>query len=266
VYLFIHGYNNNFNDAVTTIAQLWHFLGRQGVPMAYTWPAGSTGLLRGYTYDRESSEFTVFHLKQMIRVIASCPDVQKINIISHSRGTGAAVNALRELHMEISGSGRVTRDELKLGTLVLAAPDIDLDVVIQQLTTVRLGRVPERFAMYVCARDKALGLSNWLFSGLQRLGQIKADVFTPEELEFLRSSKTMQIVDARISNAGAFGHDYFHSNPAVSSDLILLMRYKVPPGAEYGRPLRVDKKGFWVIDDSYPGPEAATQVKEQSAK
>jgi esterase/lipase superfamily enzyme len=83
VYLFVHGYNNNFYDAVETIAQLWHFLGREGVPIAYTWPAGSKGLLRGYTYDRESSEFTVYHLKQMLRLIASCPDVQKVNVIAH---------------------------------------------------------------------------------------------------------------------------------------------------------------------------------------
>jgi hypothetical protein len=83
---------------------------------------------------------------------------------------------------------------------------------------------------------------------------MQADIFTPAELELLRTSKTIQIVDARISNAGAFGHDYFHSNPAVSSDLILLIRYGLGPGAENGRPLGVDKKGFWVIDDKYPGP------------
>src|SRR3954467_11087223 len=106
----------------------------------------------------------------MLRLIASCPDVQKINIISHSRGTDITVNALRELHMEIHGSGRSTREVLKLGTLVMAAPDIDLDVVIQKFITVRLGSVPERFAMYVCSHDKALGISTWLFGSLGRAG------------------------------------------------------------------------------------------------
>jgi hypothetical protein len=32
------------------------------------------------------------------------------------------------------------------------------------------------------------------------------------------------------------------------------MRYHLPPGAEYGRPLRITKNQFWAIDDSYPGP------------
>ena len=40
------------------------------VPVAYSWPAGSKGLIRGYTYDHDSSEFTVYHLKQMLHALA----------------------------------------------------------------------------------------------------------------------------------------------------------------------------------------------------
>ena len=39
-YVYIHGYNNSFEDAAFVIAELWHFLGREGVPILYTWPAG----------------------------------------------------------------------------------------------------------------------------------------------------------------------------------------------------------------------------------
>jgi esterase/lipase superfamily enzyme len=252
VFIFVHGYNNQFYDAVTTSAALWHFLGRRGVPIAYTWPAGQTGLLRGYNYDRESSEFTVFHLKQMIREVANNPDVKKIDLIAHSRGTDVVVSALRELNLEISGGGKSTREELKLGTLVLAAPDIDFDVLCQRMMTARLGRVPEQFAVYVCAKDSALGLSNWLFGGGGRVGKLTSDMFSREELEALRSQKTVQIIDAKIKNPGAFGHDYFCSSPAVSSDLIMLMRYDLLPGKDSGRPLGFDGKGFWEVDDDYP--------------
>jgi esterase/lipase superfamily enzyme len=252
VYLFIHGYDNTFDDSVMTIAEMWHFLGRRGVPVAYSWPAGHGGLLRGYTYDRESSEFTVYHLKELIRDIAECPDVKKIHIISHSRGTGVAVTALCQLHLEIAGSGRSTRDVLKLGTLILAAPDIDLDVLIQQAVTVRLGTVPEHTVVYVCAKDKALGVSNWLFGGITRAGAMRSSMFDADELELLRERKTVQIIDARISDPGPFGHSYFHANPAVSSDLMLLLRYHLDPGPESGRPLRHDDGPFWIIDDGYP--------------
>ena len=45
------------------MAEFWHFLGRLGVPLKYTWPAGRPGL-NGYSYDRESSEFTVNHRRR----------------------------------------------------------------------------------------------------------------------------------------------------------------------------------------------------------
>lgn len=249
-YVYVHGYNNDFNGSVMTIAQLWHFFGRQGVPIAYTWPAGRGGLLRGYTYDRESSEFTVYHLKEMLRVLASCPELEKVHIIGHSRGTDVVVSALRELHLEMSGGGRATGKELKLATVVLAAPDLDIEVMIQRMVTARLGNVAERSAIYVCAKDSALGISNWLFGGGGRLGKLKGDMFSPEELDALRKRRSVQIIDARISDPGPHGHSYFHTNPAVSSDLILLIRDKRVPGDD--RPLKADPKGFWFVDDQYP--------------
>ena len=261
VYIFVHGFDNTFDDSVETIAEMWHFLGREGVPIAYSWPAGSKGLLRGYEYDTASSEFTVYHLKQMLRVIASCPDVQKINIIAHSRGTDTTITALKELHLELHASGRNTRAALKLGTLVLAAPDIDVDVVIQNFANVRLGQVPERFCLYINSKDKALSFSSWLAGGIERLGGLKATTFTPAELKVLRDSKTTQIVDARVTNPGDFGHDYYHANPAVSSDLILLMRYHLSPGVASERPLRAMDNGFWAVDDGYPGPATDMTAK-----
>jgi esterase/lipase superfamily enzyme len=255
VYIFVHGFANTFDASVTMIAELWHFFGREGVPIAYSWPAGSGGLF-AYMYDRESSECTIYHLKQTLRLIASCPEVKKVHLIGHSRGTDVVGSAIRELHLEIAGTeGKhsVTRAALKLGTVVLAAPDLDLDVTLQRMATARLGSVPERSIVYVQKNDKALALSNWLFSGATRLGKIRSDLFTPAEIAALRASQAPQIVEARVSDAGAYGHNYFHSNPAVSSDLILLMRYHFSPGAEFGRPLSIDQTGFWLIEDGYPG-------------
>ena len=71
VYVYVHGYNNTFEYAAFRMATIWHFLGRQGVPVLYSWPAGHPGALQGYNYDRESSEFTIFHLKQPGRIVFS---------------------------------------------------------------------------------------------------------------------------------------------------------------------------------------------------
>jgi esterase/lipase superfamily enzyme len=254
VFIFIHGVNTSLDSSVSTVAQLWHFLGRRGVPIAYSWPAGGGGgPLRSYTYDRESSEFTVVHLKEMLRVIADCPEVQKVHLMGHSRGTDVLLTALRELHIEVSASGGSTRQRLKLGTVVLAAPDLDFDIVIQRSATARLGQIPERTAVYICAQDQALGISNWLFSGVTRLGRMKPDMFTKDELRALRALGNPQFIDAKIADPGPFAHSYFHSNPAVSSDLVLLFRYGLLPGPT--RPLEASDEGFWVVRDGYPGKE-----------
>ena len=100
VFLYIHGYNNTFEDAAFGLAELWHFLGREGLPIIYTWPAGHPGIF-GYTYDRESSEFTVYHLKQTISWLSAQPEIQNIHIIAHTPRTiptcPASVSALRFL-------------------------------------------------------------------------------------------------------------------------------------------------------------------------
>ena len=83
VFIFVHGFHNDFNDAAFVLAELWHFVGRVGVPILYTWPAGHPGLF-GYTYDRESSEFTVYHFRQVVEFISTFPEVEKIHIIAHS--------------------------------------------------------------------------------------------------------------------------------------------------------------------------------------
>ncbi len=108
VYLYVHGYNNTFEDAAFALAELWHFFGREGLPIVYTWPAGHPGIF-GYTYDRESGEFTVFHLKQVIRWLSAQPEIENIHLIAHSRGTDVATSAFRELVIWARGAGLIPR-------------------------------------------------------------------------------------------------------------------------------------------------------------
>jgi len=251
-YVYVHGYANTFDDAAFVIAGLWHFMGRMGVPMVYTWPAGSPeGALGGYTHDRESGEFTNFHFKHFLRTIASCPDLEKVHLIAHSRGTDVLMTALRELNIEYGAAGKQTRSELKLGNLVLAAADLDFEVTSQRITAELLPLVPERMTVYVSARDRAIGIADLLFGSKRRIGQLRFTDLTPEQRKALEAVSRMQIVDARV-RTDFIGHSYFHASPAVSSDVILLLRDNRGPGAENGRPMIKRLDNFWEIRDDYP--------------
>ena len=87
--------HNTFEGAIFALAEIWHFLGREGLPIIYAWPVGLFELF-GYTHDRESSKFTVNYLKQIISWLSEQPEIENIHLIAHSRGTDVAVSAIRE--------------------------------------------------------------------------------------------------------------------------------------------------------------------------
>jgi esterase/lipase superfamily enzyme len=249
VYIYIHGFANTFEDAVMTTAELWHFLGRQGMPVCYTWPAGRGMSGQGYVYDSVSCEFTIFHLKQFLRALGRCPQIEKVHILAHSRGTDVATAAVRELHIEHKHADVSAREAIKLGNLVLAAPDLDFDVVQQRLGGERVGYVPERGTIYTSPTDRALALADVLTLGVARLGQLQPSKLPPRLRELLEMSP-VTFVEALV-DAGFLGHSYFHDSPAVSSDLILILRDNRPPGKEHGRPLKERLTNFNELRDDY---------------
>jgi esterase/lipase superfamily enzyme len=251
LFIFIHGFNNSFDQAAYRMAQLWHFMSRVGVPVVYSWPAGSPGLLRGYKRDRESGEFTVFHLRQALRFLAGCESVEKMHIVAHSRGCDVAVTALRELHLEYRAAGRDTRTALKLGNLILAAPDLDLAVFRLRGIADGLHLVPERMTIYLSEDDRAIAVASWLNASVRRLGQLRRDDLTPQQGEMMELIPEVSFVDVEVPT-DFLGHGYFISNPAVLSDLVLVLRDGREPGRENGRPLEPLGGQFWRLGPDYP--------------
>lgn len=266
VFLFVHGVHNGFHAPLRRMAQLWHFLGRPGVPVVYTWPAKAKGgPLRGYMYDRESSEFTIAHCRQLLEILASSPEVERIHILAHSRGTDVVVTTLRELHLLRGGDPKTTRGDLKLGQLILAAPDIDWEVAQQRLRPDRVHLVPERLTIYATPEDKAIGLASWLFSSLRRLGQLTGEMLTEKQRQVMVAHDVpVDFIDVNVRKKGSFGHSYFIDNPSVFSDVILILRDERPPGAEHGRPLIKRDDGFWELRDGYPYLENDNGQEEPS--
>jgi len=256
--LFVHGVDTRLGETALTAAQFWHYFGRDCVTAVYSWPAGNPGALRGYTADREAGEFTIYHLKQFLRAVGSVPELAKLHVVTHSRGTDIFTTALRELHIENGSDPMRTRAALKLGNVVLAAPDLDLEVAQQRIGAERAHLAPERFTIYSSDTDKALSISNWLFEGVVRLGSLGLAGFNRESDEKKAKLATLTNFDliAVQVKADSFGHSYFYLSPAVTSDLVLLLRDGRKPGAENGRPLKPIAKNYWLLDESYPNFDA----------
>ncbi|MHC4083197.1 MAG: alpha/beta hydrolase [Planctomycetota bacterium] len=249
--VFVHGFNNTFEEVAHRMTDLWHFLGREGVPIIYSWPAGHPGLLKGYTHDRESSEYTIFHLKEFIRTLAACPELESINFVSHSRGTDVLMTAVRELILVTRASGRDLRSSLKFGAIILAAPDISGEVFLQRNSSENLQGGCETLTFYVMKNDRAIGSAEWLFADKKRIGQIRPDQISERQRTRFEALQEVAVVDSRIKT-DFLGHGYFLSSPATLSDLILDLRYDRKPGAANGRPLTEIAPSYYILDDNYP--------------
>lgn len=249
VYLDVHGVATEFEQAVVSMAEFWHFLGREGVPIAYTWPAGSKGLVF-YTVDRESGEFTVFHLKQFLRFLADIPEIERIHITAHSRGTDVVLTALRELIIETRAKGLDPRQQLRIENLVLVAADMDVEVEMQRVAGEAMGPAFGRVTIYTNAEDKALATAKSLFSSRQRLGTLTPADLTPRQQELIRHAANLDIIVYEGSGGGLFRHGYYN-DPAVSSDILMVLRYGWRPGEGERKGLEQLDKNTWRINDTY---------------
>ena len=248
VLIFIHGYNNSFDDSVFRAAEVWHFMGRVGVPVAYSWPAGYGGV-RGYAYDRESGEYTVTHLRRFIQAVADCPDVERVHLVAHSRGCDLAVTALRELNLELTAQRKSTQQELKLENLVLAAPDLDEGIFAQRVIAENLLQAARRTTIYFSPNDRPIQAAAVLFAS-HRLGNLGAKELSPELKATLGKMPNVQFIECKVSGFSRC-HNYAFTHPAALSDLILVLRDRREPGLAHGRPLRPLAEGTWELPEDY---------------
>ncbi len=94
--VFIHGFNNKYEDSVFRLAQIVHDSGMQATPILFTWP--SRAQLTAYEYDKESTNYSRTALEQALRIAgAADPNVKDITILAHSMGTWLAMESLRQM-------------------------------------------------------------------------------------------------------------------------------------------------------------------------
>ena len=248
ILVYTHGVANDFDNGVTTLANLWHFAGRGSIPIVFSWPAGNRGPL-GYFRDRASGDFSVYHAKEFLTMLAEMPEVEDIDIVAHSRGTDVMTQALRELILFQRGRGVAPKLGLKTGTLILAAADLDTGIMRQRLLTERFSEAFEQVNIYVNPDDAALKLSAFLTNST-RIGALGEDDFSSEEVHRLAKQGLIHFI--RVEGAGRQdSHSYFRANPAVLSDIVLALRSRAFPGGSL-RPLDRDAQGVWVLQPNYP--------------
>jgi esterase/lipase superfamily enzyme len=200
--VFVHGFNNRFEDAVVRFAQFVHDSGADVAPVLFTWP--SKGSAFAYGYDRESANYSRDALEALLRALSKDPQVGEVSILAHSMGNWVTLEALRQMAIR---DGKVAD---KIRTVLLAAPDVDVDLAREEIAT--MGPQHPNFTLFVSEDDRALAISRKVWGG-PRLGAINPDI-EPYKSDLAREK--INVVNlTNVHSADEFHHGKFAENPEV---------------------------------------------------
>ena len=214
VLVFVHGFNNKFEDAVYRFAQIVHDSRTEAVPVLFTWP--SKGAVLAYGYDRESANYSRTQLETLLRSLTSDPEVGEVSILAHSLGNYLALESLRQMAIR---DGKVSP---KIRNVLLAAPDVDIDVARTQIMD--MGPVKPQFSLFVSRDDKALALSKDLFGSKARLGSVNPNA---EPYRTQLAQDRINVFDlTELQAQDSLGHSKF----ATSPDIVRLIGSRLASG------------------------------------
>lgn len=189
ILIFVHGYNYNFAESLFRLAQIVADANLREKPILFAWPSAASAT--GYVADKDAVTYSRDDLVSLLTSVAGDPKIGNITLFGHSMGGWLVAEALRQLRL--TGQDRVIE---RLGDVVLAAPDIDIDVFHRQVQII--GALTPPMTVLVSPDDRALMISGRLAGSRNRVGS--ADANDPR-VQALAAANGIQVID--ISNLEA---------------------------------------------------------------
>lgn len=219
IVLFVHGYNQTFQESLFRLAQISAGMASEVQPILFSWPSQAS--LMGYVADRDSATVARDDLAQLLRDLHRNMPNRDIMIAGHSMGSWLVMEVLRDLRR--GGENRLLR-RIQVG---LAAPDIDVAVFRSQMAAV--GQLSRPLTILVSQDDIALGMSGRLAEQRTRLGAL--DASDPQTIA-LAEELGVRIIDvSAFPAADDFHHERFlalaafHPQSAMQASIIDQLRF-----------------------------------------
>jgi esterase/lipase superfamily enzyme len=227
-FVYIHGFNNTFEDAAFRTAQIAHDLDFRGAPIFFSWP--SRGEETAYTVDWNTTDLAIPHLAAFLRSLKERSGASVIHLIAHSLGSRVLGYALKEIPAPSSG-------EPIFHTIVFGAPDIDART-FRTIIAPAVRTHGKIVTLYASSRDLALTTSK-VIHGHTCAGDTDGGPLVIPGIETIDVS------------AVSGGHSYIGSNGRVLDDLRVLLDGRLPAkerekirklGLEF-----VQAVGYWIL-------------------
>ena len=97
-FVFVHGFNNSFEDAAKRTAEIWYDVGFEGPPIMYSWPSQGSTFLRGvfgYFADSETVKWSVADQAPGCREGSRAAEIAERTLDQVEGGSGTGRRGLR---------------------------------------------------------------------------------------------------------------------------------------------------------------------------
>lgn len=211
-FVFVHGFNTSFDNALYRTAQIAYDLRFDGVPFLYSWPSG--GKVASYTYDRGSVEQAEPTLTEFLNLVIQKSGAKSISLIAHSMGNELLLRVLERMKPKVPPG-------VVISQVILAAPDVDRDkfnIIAREITGFAKG-----VTLYAASNDRALGYSARFWGGVPRAGDV------PQGGPLIVPGVDTIDVTAVSTDALGLNHSGYAENPALLDDVKALVSLGIRP-------------------------------------
>lgn len=215
VFVFVHGYNNTFEDSARRTAQIAYDLRFAGAPVMYSWPSQAGSSLDAYRHDGQMAGWSEEHLIDFVTTVARDSGARRVHLIAHSMGNRIVSGALRRL-VDQCVAGRIP----KFNEVILSAPDVDAQYFKTAIAP-RIVHTADRITIYSSSRDYALKMSSFFNpQARHRLGE------AGDELTVFPEFPNIDVIDATEVETDLFSlnHSYHADSPTILSDMSRLLQ------------------------------------------
>ncbi len=230
--LYVHGYNNSFEESARRAAQIAFDLSVEDVhyvPLLFTWPSGDSIAPTQYTRAWTNKEWAVSDLVEFLDIAVVQTGIDNVHVLAHSMGTNLFSSASLIMAGPENDSDRLFRE------VVLAAPDIDTETFYRLLLP-RLEKVTDRITVYMASQDVALHVSKAVHSGYRRLGDSSGS-----PLIF----RGIDVVDVSELNTSDMGHAYYAAIRELISDIGSTLKGVAPESRQLEGQVTLGEIPYW---------------------
>ena len=234
-FVFIHGFNTDFQNGLVRGAQLAYDLQLPGMPILYSWP--SAGALGDFNRDLRTVESpeAISHCVEFLRTVLRASKGRKVHLVAHSMGTRLLCSALEKLDAASAS---------KIKSVVLVSAEIDSSEFVRRFEG--KGGLREKYAdkgcpflIYASSADMALKAAAHK-SHSPRLGQAGRNLSVLDGITVVDSSRIS--VDCGLCHA-------WDDRDGVINDMYLFLREGLPPNRRLLTPQNKDGRTYYEIFD-----------------